>query len=136
VLQGGVDVKVSYNKLYSNGYVPFTFAEFLGTNPVEEASATLTVSGTDFTVSELAAASVQANYAISDLTLTVTNPSGAVVGERFARVSACNAKTWKLLSLMNQAALNPLIDGKNQFKIDCRLGTGEVITIYTGILKK
>ena len=25
-----------YNKLYSDGYVPFTFAEFLGTDPVED----------------------------------------------------------------------------------------------------
>ena len=135
-VQGGIDVKTTFRDLYSTGYVPFTFAEFLGTDPIEKAEASLSVAENNLSLSTLNQASVQANYAISDITMTVTDPSGNVLEERYSRVTKCNAKTWPMQSAAAVVAFNKYANGTNIATITCRLGTGEVLTVYKGYLTK
>ena len=70
------DRQMTFAKLFSASYIPFTYGEFLGTDPVEETECTFSFTGDTITVKELFAGTVTANYGICDIYASVKDSSG------------------------------------------------------------
>ena len=133
-VQGGVDEKVTFAKLYSAGYLPFTFGEFIGTDPVEKSVVTSSLDGlTTVTPEQLAQATVNANYAISHVTLSVTDEAGNEVYRQSAFAPRINTLEMGIADAVNTEQLAALT-GKH-LTVTCRIGTGEVYTLLDGTLK-
>jgi len=79
IAQGCVDIKYSFKNLFDTGYIPYTFAEFLGTKKVDLAEVWVSEKKDEYTADEIASLVVSANYNISDIFLTVTDANGDVV---------------------------------------------------------
>ena len=132
-----VDRKMTFQKLFDNSYLPFTYAEFLGTDPVEETICTFSHTGSTLTVSELFSSQVNANYGIADLYAVVKDASGKEVYRHAmrAQVGGCkelaftkiggNVETWGTLDVSN---------GDFTVEVIAQLATGERPTVYTGKL--
>ncbi|MBR3836603.1 MAG: hypothetical protein IKJ74_00515 [Clostridia bacterium] len=134
-IQGGVDVKVSFQKLFSSSYLPFTFGELIGTDPVEPSTATLSISGDTVTVSQLKEAVLTTNYAISDVFLTVTDENGTEVYEYVKRSTRASVMSVELSGMVFENSLKKYCDGNHKVSVSCQLSTGEKPTVLTTTLK-
>ncbi|MBR2616378.1 MAG: hypothetical protein IKC69_06850 [Clostridia bacterium] len=138
-VQGGVDVQISFEELYRTYYIPFTFKEFLGTDPVEKAEVTLSVPEGVVSIRELAKAKLEANYAISDVFLNILSPEGDVL---YSRVRRMDDFFTREVSFQKEVFVSSVIrdtegfeeGGKNRVEISCQLSTGERLTVYTATL--
>lgn len=132
-VQGGVDVKITFQKLFEEGYLPFTFAEFLGTEKVKEPTATIDVSTQKVNVKNLLGATLSANYNISDLYADLQNQSGQTKRITVRSQSFIHRKI--ALSVLNENDLNEMLScGECAVTLSCRLFSGDTITVYTGTL--
>lgn len=137
--QGGVDVEVTFAELYGGSYLPFTFKEFLGTDPVDKA--VVTASGiegkTSITYSELQNSVITSNYNISDVIFTMRDESGKVlIPSRYLRSGTFFIYSVNLAEKIYDAFPSTLIhnfakDG-GILDISVQLYNGELINVYTG----
>ena len=130
-----INRKFTFNELMLQGYIPFTFAEFLGTDPVEETVCTFSHEGDTITPAQVNSGTVTANYGISDIYALVKDSSGNTV---LSAVSRTNKPTNTLNFFKKISTLwwEPYTDGNYTVEIVCQLGTGERLTLYTGKLVK
>ena len=136
--QGGVDVKISFADLYKTYYIPFTFKEFHGLDPVEDGSATLGLTGASVTTDDLKKATLTANYAISDVFITVTSPTG----EQLFRLPRRAGNFFTFAIVMEKSvmvssvvqALKKYADGQNTISVTVQIANGEIVTAYSGTL--
>ncbi|MBR2616343.1 MAG: hypothetical protein IKC69_06675 [Clostridia bacterium] len=141
VVQGGVDVKESFANLYENGYLPFTFKEFLGQMPYQKAIIRSNIRKTVFNVDELKEIELSCNYPMSDFFYTVTDPYGTVVLDGVYRTPVFS--TYKIalstiLPLKEMARLE-FIDGNYKVNVDIQLYNGykkKGAYAFAGILTK
>lgn len=134
--KSGVDAKVSFQKLFGSNYLPFTFAEFLGTDKVESTSVSISHSGDTATLDQLYKATVTGNYAVSDAYIIVKDTSGKEVFKHAVR----NSSNWS--KKLKMAASGANVDfwgtaptsGSYTVEVVAQLGTGERPTVYTGTL--
>ena len=153
----GVGVKHSFKKLYDTGYIPFTFAEFLGTHPIEDTQVRLTkektnlISGTiresdrayitDLTTDTLAwsdifASHVQSNYGVVDVYVTLYNTDGKEFYRHAVRSGTAGNKnlameeTGDMVTVWQLADIAPNSSYKAQ--IEVQLATGERVVIFSG----
>ncbi|MBE6711930.1 MAG: hypothetical protein E7580_00255 [Ruminococcaceae bacterium] len=131
-----IDRKLTFASLLKSNYVPFTFGEFLGTDPVEETECTFGHEGSEITVEQLKTAVATANYGISDTYVYVKDAEGTVLFYKVKRAPKAGMKTMDLSEVVYAATFSPYADGKHTVEIVCQLGTGERPTIYTGTLVK
>ena len=140
-VQAGLGRKITFSKLFTAGYLPFTFAEFVGTKPVEDGYAKLSHAGDTITAKEITDAVITSNYAISDITVTFKDKEGNIKGSTFY----CHGNSGKLcckeLAISNMgctaAGLSKHAQDDNlTVEIRVRIGNGEVHTIYTGAFVK
>ena len=136
-MERGVDDKRTFLDLYSSGYIPFTFAEFLGTNPVEESEVSFSHTGDTITVDELFSGVVTANYGICENYAVVKNKKGEEVYRHFVGMREIYdtklqmkkdgewVDTWGTLDVSK---------GDYTVEVQVRLYTGELLTAYTGKL--
>ncbi|MBR7165401.1 MAG: hypothetical protein IKD18_03890, partial [Clostridia bacterium] len=134
-IQGGVDVKVSFQKLFSSGYLPFTFGELIGTDPVEPSTAVLSISGDTVTVGQLKEAVLTTNYAISDVFLTVTDANGGEVYEYVKRSTRASLMSVELSGMVFANSLNKYCDGNHTVSVSCQLSTGEKPVVFKATLQ-
>lgn len=73
---GNVDKTWTFTYLVEHGYIPFTFAEFKGTDPVEKTEVSFSHQGDTITKEQLFASKVTCNYALSDVYVIVTDSKG------------------------------------------------------------
>ncbi len=85
LVQGGVDRKVTFAGAFESSYLPFTFAEFLGQDPIDTPKVECTVKGDSCTADELTKAHLSSNYAIFDVYIDFINEKGEVVVPRVSR---------------------------------------------------
>ena len=136
-IQGGLDRKVSFSTLYTKGYLPFTFAELIGQDPVEPATVSLDTKNSEVaTVDELYRAKLNANYAISHLTLTVQDYKGAEVYRHTDYAREHNVRQMPLARLVKQDELALYMNGNYTVAIACRVGTGQNLIAYSGTLSE
>ena len=137
--QGGVRVKISFSELFNTNYIPFTFGEFLGIDPVEPSNATIGIESPTVTVEQLKSATLTCNYAISDIFFKVTAPDGTQKVnfprrmENFFTKSVDMEKEVMISAIINQ--LKTMATGSDHtVTILCQISTGEMVTAYTGTL--
>lgn len=134
--KGYLDKKYAFATLFSSGYIPFTFAEFLGTDPVEKTQCSSTLSGSSVTLDQIFSSSVKSNYAISDVYVLISDGSG-VVQKTMVKATAVHTMKLNLRNSGNNVDVwgkTDLGSGSYSVEIQAQLGTGERITVYSGKL--
>lgn len=130
------DKQMTFDKLFKAHYLPFTFGEFLGTDPVEETQCTFSFTGDTITVKELFGSKVTANYGICDIYASVKDSSGKEVYRHAVRVKMTGDTELALTRNGNVAKWGTLdvSSGDYTVEVSCQLSTGERPTVYTGKL--
>lgn len=116
---------------------------------VEKAYALCTATGESITAADFEAMTVGANYPISDVFVTVTDPSGKELVKNVHRTDTLYARevamsagvaTWELDESGNRLPISTgvaaLADGQNTVTVKVQISTGEQLTAFTGILTK
>jgi len=135
-VQGGIDIEWTFKALFASGYLPFTFAEFLGTDPVEAAVVTSNCEAGSVTYVDLQNMQLQSNYPISDVSIEVLDPAGNVLYSDRVPTLQLNVRVTTLGEDVAKYAINDYADdGSNTVRVSCRVGNGEKITAYTGTLQ-
>ena len=159
--KNSIGLKRTFQQLYDSGYIPFTFAEFLGTDPIEvtevsliDGSGAALVSGTvseedrsfegtttapdTLTWSQLFGSSITSNYGISDAYITVTDAYGNEFYRHAVRTDTAGNKDLELEeagAMVTTWETRGLTAGKTyRVTIEVQLATGERPVIYTGKL--
>lgn len=138
--QGRRSTSLTFQELYTNGYLPFTFGELIGTDPVEPSSVALTFSdaapeGT-VTVEQLRSATLNSNYSISDVFLIVYDGNGAEQYRFVKRSTSANVREVSISDLARAGALEDYCDGNHKVEISAQISTGEKPTVYSAALTK
>ena len=138
IAQGGIDEPISFEALYNAGYLVFTFAEFLGEDPIEPATVTANFAAKD-TVNrqDLHNGRVFSNYFISHLIVTLTDSAGKQVyqGSFYPRHQIDSRPQLATAKLLDDPKLNALVEeGGLHIQIEARLSTGQLLTAYSGSL--
>ena len=139
--KNGVDTKKTFAELAEAYYVPFTFQEFTGEDPIEKTEVTFSHEGDTITKAELFSAKVTSNYSISDIYALVYDGKGNEVYKHAVRCIEANTEA---LAFTETAAEDAGFDnverwgvlksGTYTVKVVVQLGTGERPTVYEGTL--
>lgn len=135
VYEGGIDAIFTFAELHRQYYIPFTFKEFLGTDPIEKGEATLTVSGDPFDYKTLLAGQIESNYAISHAKIRFFDDKGKTLYEYIARPVQLNTRSLSVSRVLIAAA-SSYVDSKTPFELTVQIGSGECITLLEGTLHK
>lgn len=131
-----IDRKLTFKKLLNSNYVPFTFGEFLGTDPIEETVCSFAHEESEITVEQLKSIPVTANYGISDIYVYVKDAEGKPLFYKVKRAAAAGRKEMNFSETIYAATFNQYADGNHTVEVVCQLSTGERPTVYTGKLVK
>ena len=143
------EMKWSFSTLYSKGFLPFTVAELIGLDPIEDATASITCTAPSVTLDELSLASISSNYFISDIQFYVVDPDGneSFIGMYAEAIN--DYVEYVPMKLSDALTNNRIYSSRDHIKtelskyagagytliITCRVSTGELLTVYTGALK-
>ena len=134
-LKANVDKKYTFLSLYENAYLPFSFAEFLGTKGVDETQCSINIEGECVDQFDLFNAKVTSNFGISDIYLSLYNASGREVYRLVTRATEAGTKS---LSLAKNATSSfswgdlESLSGEYTAKVSAQLSTGERPELYSG----
>jgi len=131
-----IDRKFTFAALFKGFNIPFTFGEFLGTDPVEETVCTFSHVGNEITVEQLKSASVTANYGISDVYAYVSDADGKLLFYKAARAPKAGRMQIDFSQTVYAATFDKYADGTHTVEVICQLGTGERLSLYSGTLVK
>ena len=131
-----INRKLTFNRLFKSNYVPFTFGEFLGTDPIEETVCTFGHEGSEITVQELKSGTVTANYGISDIYVYLKNSEGENLFYKVKRANTAGKTSMDFSDTVYGSTFDKYADGNHTVEVVCQLGTGERLTVYTGTLVK
>ena len=133
IAQGGVNVKFTFKALFDTYYIPFTFAEFLGTKKVDVATVGVDSDEKLFSADDIAALTLTSNYPISDVFVTVKNNLGEKVYSCVHRSLDFFIKEMKLGEILPTDELKPFAD--HTISIDCQLFNGSKLNALSAKLK-
>jgi len=138
--QANVDAKWTFKYMRQHNYLPITFAEFLGLDPIEETEIRFAHQGDSITMEQLTSTDITCNYHIYDAYAAVYDSYGNEVlklvnhsnyasnyDARFSTTPAINDEIFG-----NVASLKA--GGDYTVKIYAQLGTGERPTLWEGKL--
>lgn len=131
-----VDRKFTFVQLMNESYIPFTFAEFQGTDPVEDTLVTFNHTGDTITLSQVLMGEIAANYGLSDIYAIVKDASGKEVARAVQRATSAGIMTMNFGRTFSTADWEAYTDGTYTLEVICQLGTGERPVVYTGTLTK
>ena len=137
--EGRVDEVFTFEKLVQQGYLPFTFAEFLGTDPVEPGDVSISLSSESVTPDALIGAVVRTNYLISDLSFDVTDTAGkSLLSFAFlpdhTQIRSKTIALSEAIALHNQRKVRDRAGKDANVCIKARLSTGEIFEVLRGVL--
>ncbi|MBQ3074435.1 MAG: hypothetical protein IJC26_00060 [Clostridia bacterium] len=133
-VQGGVDKKYTFSKLFKTSYIPYTFAEFLGTDPVEPGEVKLDTDKAELTLDELIASTVSANYIISDVFVEFIGADGKTADTKVIRNGYGGIMSVELSKGIFAAGTKKYADGNHSVRITVQIGNGEKLTAWEGKL--
>ncbi|MBR2615588.1 MAG: hypothetical protein IKC69_02800, partial [Clostridia bacterium] len=139
-VHGGVDVKESFANLFRDGYIPFTFKEFLGEADVKKAKINANITQAALSVEELKKVEIRSNYPVSDLFTEVTDPEGNVLYKHVCRRRATTPAELDLyeMALADHIPLDELkpfeASGENSLVIMAQLWNGKKERAYAARL--
>ncbi len=131
-----VNKQFTFLELLNESYIPFTFAEFLGTDPVEATECTFSHSGDTITPSQLRAGEVTANYGISDSYAIIRDKDGNTVFTCAKRAEAAGITTTNFYKTLPADAFDDYATGEYTVEVVVQLATGERLSLYSGTLVK
>ena len=140
-----VDTYRSFKKLYEEGYTPFTFAEFMGTHPVEDTVCAFSHTDDTVTLEQLFSAEITCNYGITDAYAHITDKNGKEIYCHAVRAKTANCKELPFVKVCDPedmehdnvdswGELNFTSNEEYTVTVVCQLATGERPTLYTGKL--
>ena len=158
--KNSVNYKRTFAQLYNSGYIPFTFAEFLGTDPIEDTEVSLMkdstalVSGTvteadrsfqasqttdSLTWKDIFSSKITSNYGIVDAYIIVKDFQGNELYKHAVRTATAGNEALTLSEtgeMVTTWVTKNLQSGKRySAEIVVQLATGERPTIWTGELE-
>ena len=135
-LQGKVDQKATFAELYKSTYLPYTFAEFTGADPVEPGEATISLAD-NIPVSQLVNGELVCNYPIAYIEAQAIDAQGKTVYENTTMAGALDVRQWFLGKLLPISELKELVNtGNLHLTIRVRISNGQLITAYNGTITK
>lgn len=129
-----VDRKFTFNQLITDTYIPFTFGEFQGTDPVEDTECDFSHTGETITLNQLITGKVTANYGISDIYAILKDGTGNEVIRGVKRAEMGGMTSLDFVKAVDLTVWKAYTNGKYTVEVVCQLSTGERPTIYTGTL--
>lgn len=133
-VQGGVDKKYTFSKLFKTNYIPYTFAEFNGTDPVEKGEVKIDTDKTELTLDELIDCTVTANYIFSDVFVEFIGADGKTVETKAIRTGYGGILSLKLSKGIFAAGTKKYADGNHTVRISAQIGNGEKLQVWEGKL--
>ena len=137
--QNRVDGKLTFTQLRNGNYIPFTFAEWTGADPIEDTVTSFSHSGDTITLSQLFNGTVTSNYGLSDIYAYFYDADGNEVCKIANHVPEAGYKELRfykqggtVYTWGNPDELKPA-DGIT-VKIVAQLATGERPTVWEGKL--
>ncbi len=134
VANGFVDIKYTFKELFDTGYIPITFAEFLGQKPVEYRKVSVDFEKDSICAEELKNVTVSSNFPISDMFIIVKDENGNQVYRFAHRALSFKMKVVPLGEVLDFEALSA-VDGAT-LEINCRFFSGEEKIAYRGTWAK
>lgn len=139
---GTVDNKYSFDQLCKKGYIPFTFKEYLGEDPIEAGKAWLgneaapLKNGDSQSLKSILGKPAGANYVINNILFEVKNADGKVLYTYDPSIfSGPSTYSVSLNSAAGcQEKLAPYANGKNTIHVMVQLANGELIDAFNTIL--
>lgn len=132
-VKAGIDTKLTFDKLFESSYLPFTYAEFLGTDPIEDTECEFSYTGSEITVTKLQQVVIKANYGISDIYVNIYDREGKVLHTAAKRMTCAGVyQTWIGDAVSNTELLKYTVGYKMDVVI--QLANGARVTAYTGEL--
>jgi len=132
-----VDAKWTFDKLFKGNYVPYTFGEWLGTDPIESSKTEYSYEGETITINQVNGSVVTSNYGITDIYATVYHANGKEVYKLAIRATETSVMELKFNTKLANAdiwgdleTLNP--KGEYTMKVYAQLSTGERPTLWEG----
>lgn len=135
-VQGGVDVRISFQTLYDTGYLPFTWAELIGEDPIEPAEIKIsTPIPAKLTLDDLYKLKFSTNYTISHFSLELRDSQGNVTYEKTLYTQRRLEQNAAIGQLMDMEQIESILaSGPQQAKVTCRVSTGQLLTVCDGPL--
>ncbi|MBR2615586.1 MAG: hypothetical protein IKC69_02790 [Clostridia bacterium] len=130
-IQGNDNLKVSFRELVK-GYLPFTFAEFLGTDPVEKSEVKMSLEEKDLTVAALTGVTVTSNYIVTDAYCVLLDRDGNEIFCYVLRQPRHCIKKFPLKNLLPTSVFAQYEGKAETIRLSARLSTGEKIVFYEG----
>ena len=134
-----VDAKWTFQKLFSGNYVPYTFNEWLGQNPIESSKTTYSHSGDTISLQQLNGTVVESNYGIMDIYASVYNANNVEVYKMAMRAQETDVRELKFQNTGYNVDIwgteeNIYADQEYTVKIYAQISTGERPTLWEGKL--
>ena len=132
-----LDKKFTFSKLLEQKYIPFTFGELNGEDPIEETEVTFSYSGETITESKLFSAKITSNYHISDVYVYVYDKDGNEIYKHAVRARFTSVKELRVHKIVNQThtwGSWDNVQAGDTVKVEVQLGTGERPVVWEGKL--
>ena len=134
--QGNTSKEMTFKELFDKGYIPFTFAEFIGEGEFEKSEVTVsgyTLPESGVVLSELAQGTVESNYLVSDVRLCFKNKRGKEITTVWCPIDRAKSYSYSLENAFSDEKIADMAKKKGAtVDIIVRIGTGEKVTIYSG----
>ena len=136
-----VDAKWTFQKLFAGEYVPYTFAEFTGEDPIETSVTKLSHTGETISLPQLYGSSVTSNYGVMDIYASFYNAKGVEVYKIAVRAEETSVKELKFKSTGYNVDIwgteeNLYADQEYTVKVYAQISTGERPTLWEGKLSQ
>ena len=133
-----LDKKFTFYKLFTSCYIPYTFGELIGTDPIEETEISFSHSEETITKEQLFSAKVTCNYNISDIYVYVYDKDGNEIFKHAVRARVPSTRELKVHKQIGHVYTwgdwENVSEG-DTVKVEVQLGTGERPVVYNGKLK-
>ena len=135
-----VDAKWTFQKLADGKYVPFTFGEWTGADPIESSKTEIDYKDETISLNKIPNIKITSNYGITDAYVSIYNANGVEVYKIAVRSTTTSVKEVKLLTegynvdlWGNKDNLKPA-EYEYTVKISAQLSTGERPVLWEGKL--
>ena len=133
------DTKWSFEHLCSKNYIPFTFAEWLGTDPIEETEITYSYTGASISMDQIWGTKIDCNYGLSDLYAVVKDADGNEVYKIVVRSTKFIQKSIEFKNSSDNVVIWGSLDDLDKnaeytVEVFAQIATGERPTLWTGKL--
>ena len=137
--EANVDAKWSFLSLFEGSYLPYTYKEFTGEDPIEDTKISYSHQGDTINYTQLRASSVTCNYGLVDIYASVYDVDGNEVYKMASRANKANMKKLQFVSDKKEKTLfewgsweDLAADQEYTIVVYAQIGTGERPTLWEG----